>query len=114
MGFYGFNQNNSGGSWVVDHKRGISHYVIVEGASVADVTARAEDIGLYFDGSGDCHCCGQRWSEPWSKLSDTPEIYGTPVEPREPYVKRDMDFKWIKGAEGYIHYLDGRIEPFWE
>lgn len=115
MGFYHFSQNNSGGSFDFDAERGISHHVIVEGNSVEEVNARAESIGLYFDGQGDCPCCGNRWSECWSgeRLDLVPKVYDKQVYKDAPYTDKVFS-KFINGPEGFIHYLDGRIEPFWD
>ena len=111
--FYHFSQNNSGGRFRVDHGRGLSHHVVVEGTDVRDITRRAEDIGLYWDGcrdDRDCSCCGDRWYRPasYSTLDDTPSIYGEDVTAGV-YVS---DTKWIDdGPEGYVHYMDGRVVP---
>ena len=101
--FYHFSQNNSGGSFIVDHRRGISVNVVVEGATVEEITERAKDIGL------DCSCCGDRWYPPsYSTFDDTPCIYGQDVTAGV-YVS---DTKWIDdGPEGYVHYMDGRVVP---
>ena len=56
--FYEFIQNNSGGTFIYDEQKGISYSVIVEADSENDAITRAEQIGLYFDGKGDCPCCG--------------------------------------------------------
>lgn len=110
--FYHFSQNNSGGRFVVDHRRGITAHVIVEGPSLKDITRRAEDIGLYWDGCDDghdCPCCGDRWSEPYGNGDTVPSIYGQDVSNGVYYSDYPV---WIKdGPEGYIHYLDGRIVP---
>lgn len=63
--FYQFRQNNSYGRFVFDKERGISTEVWVEADDLVEATARAEAIGLYFDGAGDCPCCGDRWYLPW-------------------------------------------------
>ena len=89
-----------------------SHHVVVEGTDVKDITRRAEDIGLYWDGCRkglDCSCCGDRWYPPsYSTLDDTPSIYGEDVAAGV-YVS---DTKWIDdGPEGYVHYMDGRVVP---
>lgn len=117
--FYTFSQNNSGGHFDYDAKEGISHHVIVEADDEKEAVWLAEKIGLYFDGEGDCSCCGARWSDYLcgSDKTETPMIYETAVEPGSDYEKQDKpswQTKWMDGAEGFIHYKDGRIEPFWE
>ena len=65
--FYEFAQNNTYGRFVVDDATGVGHRVIIEATSQADAMARAEKIGLYFDGivnGNDCPCCGDRWYKP--------------------------------------------------
>ena|SRR5882672_133643 len=116
--FYTYNQNNSGGHFRFDKQAGISHIVIVEANNVISANARAESIGLYFDGDGDCSCCGSRWSESYSSdATDTPEVYGIAVVLGQSFEDahsiEHYSHKWITGPEGFIHYLDGRIEPFW-
>jgi hypothetical protein len=101
--FYTYYQNNSGGYWIFEPKAGISHYVIVEANSGEDADAKAEDIGLYFDGcdsGNDCSCCGDRWSRQYKSGKERPEIYG------QESVESDKD---DDVAEVYIHYLDGRV-----
>lgn len=64
--FFDFSQNNSGGSFVFDEQRGITHFVIVEAMDADHANSVAENIGLYFNGcesGNDCDCCGDRWSE---------------------------------------------------
>lgn len=104
--FFTYNQNNSGGSFVYDEKAGITHYVIVEALSHEEANEKAKEIGLYFDGSGDCACCGNRWHEAWLADGDeAPKVYGCPAESDE--VTKPT--KWMKGYEVFIHYADGRI-----
>jgi hypothetical protein len=102
MAFYTFSQNNSGGSFDHDAKAGIGYCVCVEATSPDEAVARAERIGVYFNGcdSGmDCPCCGDRWSDYLGKDDATaePEKYGSP-----------LTGGW--GIPSYVHYLDGRIE----
>lgn len=58
--FYHFSQNNSGGSFDFDENSGITHHVVIEANSADHASARAQDIGIYFDGvrdGVDCGCC---------------------------------------------------------
>lgn len=116
--FYHFEQNNSGGHFYTDHKAGMSHHVIIEASSIEQAFSKAEDIGLYFNGCDDgrdCNCCGDRWSKYGLDVTETPTVYNQQVEPGEVYTHGAgyFNIKWIQGPEGYIHYLDGRIESFW-
>lgn len=70
--WYHYHQNNSGGSFDVDADRGIGHNVFIQAASEPEADARAESIGIYFNGVDDgldCECCGDRWYSP--NLIDT-------------------------------------------
>ena len=100
--FWHFSQNNSGGETVVDEGRGLGHHVVIEAQSVRDANDRALGVGLYFDGRGDCDCCGNRW-HPLYKHHEgdaLPSVYGIPV-----WAKTD----WLGGTV-FIHYLDGSKE----
>jgi hypothetical protein len=114
--FYEFNQNNSGGKFEFDAKRGISHWVIIEAHSAEDANDKAEALGLYFDGVDrcmDCPCCGDRWHPAWKdEAYPVPTWYGSPIT--EAHWITNNSQKWMDGPEGFIHYKDGRIEPFWE
>lgn len=64
MAWYEWTQNNSGGSFDVDDK--ITHRLFIEAETKDEAEAKAESIGVYYDGcqSGmDCECCGDRWYE---------------------------------------------------
>jgi len=123
--FYTFRQNNSFGKFDYDAKKGISVYVIVEANSIEDANTRAENIGLYFDGRGDCPCCGNRWSEQYDysgkdDSTPVPSIYDEEVKPDEtfPGPKKGEKFgpiKWTskKQFDGFIHYKNGTIAGFW-
>ena len=107
--FFHFKQNNSGGKFAFDEKRGITHHVVIEGFNVRDAVQRAEKIGLDFGGSGDCPCCGNRWHEPWDEDGDdVPKVYGQEVGADKPYKE---EFKgWMpNNKEVAIHYADGSI-----
>ena len=63
MSFFSYRQNNTGGSF--DTSMGLIVYVEARSAEEADM--RAESVGLYFDGRGDCRCCGPRWSNAYGE-----------------------------------------------
>ena len=107
--FFTYNQNNSGGSFVFDERRGITHYVIIEAADAREANYRAERIGLYFDGEGDCPCCGDRWYEAWSddEGDAVPSIYGEPIQ------DFDFEFKWMGDRpEAFVHFADGHFRGY--
>ena len=124
--FYTFRQNNSFGRFDYDAGRGISVNVIVEADNVDDANSRAERIGLYFDGAGDCTCCGTRWSAQyeWQGKDDStekPMVYDEIVEAEDSFPKQKPGEKWAPNKwndkdeyEGFIHYKDGRVVGFWK
>jgi hypothetical protein len=59
--FYEFNQNNSGGNFVTTDK--LCHRVVIQADSYDEARTKALDMGIYFDGAGDCPCCGDRWHD---------------------------------------------------
>lgn len=111
MPFFEFSQNNSGGGFDFDAEQGISHFVIIEAVDAEHANYLARQIGLYFDGYGDCQCCGNRWGEAWGEGDPVPSIYGDPAKEVKfgPY---PLQMKWMNGPEGFIHYADGRVEGF--
>jgi hypothetical protein len=103
--WYHYLQNNSGGKFIQDPKTGLSRHVYIEAESPRAANARAQDIGLYFDGYGDCPCCGDRWWEADSRNAVDPEdvpVEGSLFDPPH--------FKWIDGPETYVHPAD---QPFY-
>lgn len=104
--FFCFDQNNSGGSFVFDEQRGLTHNVVVEAVNADDANNRAEAIGIYFNGEGDCPCCGNRWYWAYGEGDKEPMHYGMPVAKAISYVGGWMD----KGKEICVHYMDGRKE----
>ncbi|MFI2242397.1 DUF7296 family protein [Streptomyces chrestomyceticus] len=108
MPFFTYCQNNSYGSFDYNEANGVSVYVIIEADSAESANDKATDIGLYFDGEGDCPCCGDRWG-PCGEgdACDEPEVYGRPVS------EWDDGTKWIrKGFEAFVHYADGRVTGY--
>ena len=62
--WYKYDQNNSGGDFVISPNLGIGPKVWIEADTAAEADERAEKIGIYFDGCQngvDCDCCGDRW-----------------------------------------------------
>ena len=75
--FFEFNQNNSGGEFVVDGK--LCHRLFIEANSPQEACDKAVAMGVYFDGvkdGRDCDCCGDRWYE-CSTEYRFPHDYGT-------------------------------------
>jgi len=106
--FYTYNQNNSGGKFHFDEVAGITRYVVVEANDYKHADYLAERIGLYFDGYGDCPCCGERWSTMWDESEGKllPMIYDNPVD-------KATGLRWMEeGKEIVVHYLNGRKEWF--
>lgn len=73
MPFYHYSQNNSGGTFIFDKEKGITHHVVIEASDATHADQRAIELGIYFNGCDDgtdCDCCGDRWynaSEPGDK-----------------------------------------------
>jgi hypothetical protein len=100
--FFTYSQNNSGGRFT--NNDNVAEYVIIEAISADDANTRAEDIGLYFDGDGDCPCCGDRWSRAWKgDGTDEPTIYGQKLS--------DVEASYYRN-QVIIHYFDGTKERY--
>lgn len=113
--FFTYNQNNSGGDFVIDAQRGISTFVIVEADDDVEADEKAEKIGLYWDGVAegrDCECCGDRWNRQWSGGTNVPMVYDKSVE--DGFYRNGYFFTDRKNAAGYIHYKDGLVKEVYE
>jgi hypothetical protein len=103
--FYTFNQNNSGGYFVIDEKHGVCEHVIIEAETLGQADARLQAIGANVDGFSDwCNCCGERWSSSWMDDDDgteQPMIYDTLVH---------EEVKDGFRTRCFVHHADGRIE----
>lgn len=106
--YWQFHQNNSGGSFIVDESAGISVDVIIEADSPREANERAERIGLYFDGDGDCSCCGSRWLEVYDyDGTDTPTYYDSTLDQPFNYL-----YDWTNGRVSlFVHHRD-RIDGY--
>lgn len=109
--FYTFRQNNSGGSFDHEPEDGIGIVAFVEACDIVHAIARAERIGLYFDGvqdGRDCGCCGDRWNTPWSDDgTPAPELYGKPWRAAKEGEEPTLDW----GIPSYVHFIGGEFKP---
>lgn len=107
--FY-FDQNNSGGSFDHEPENGIGYGLFIEAADSDHADARAERIGLYFDGCNegrDCSCCGDRWSRAWdSGGHKVPTRYSEEWRPIKD--GEEPDTEW--GLPLYIHFIGGEFK----
>ena len=101
--YYHFNQNNSGGSFVINDT-GLSDNVIIEAENANEANKIAENIGIYFNGcykGFDCDCCGDRWYPTCDREGkQEPMIYDKPAKEYTSY--------WSKHC--FIHYKNGVVE----
>jgi hypothetical protein len=98
--WFHFNQNNSGGKFVVNEN--VCEDVLIQAANAEQAIAKAHRI---MDNSDSCPCCGDRWSF-WVDDSDgteEPEIYGEKLSEKKRSLFRD---------EARLHHFDGRVETF--
>lgn len=106
--FFFFYQNNSGGSFIVNDETTL--YMIIEADDADAANARAEDIGIYFDGVEkdiDCACCGDRWYRVHKGDEDlTPSIFECPVAEFSSWSSE------VGQPYAHIYYADGRKETF--
>lgn len=116
--FYTYRQNNSGGWFDIRPEDGVSVAVIIEASSTYEADAKAEALGIYFNGvddERDCECCGDRWypADSWS-ASEEPEYYGDKLTDDFEVAKREFGMKWAKGGkpEIIVHYADGTTKGF--
>lgn len=101
--FYRYHQNNSGGRFSHNEQAGIGYEVAIEADTAEDANCRAESIGLYFDGSGDCECCGSRWSRAWDWPGSAPKADDHSIAPT-------FTLKGGWGIPSYVHYKSGMVQ----
>ena len=105
--FFTFRQNNSGGRFRYD--KNLTETVVIEAINAADANAKAEALGIYFDGvegGSDCQSCGDRWDRVYdSDGTDKPMYYGDEIT--EDYKPRYGGFGNQEEPFAYIHYYDG-------
>lgn len=100
--WFHFNQNNSGGHFIVDEM--VCEEVFVQARNAAEAVAKADSL---FESRSDfCPCCGVRWSTGYTDDDDgkpVPTIYDQPID--------GMEAGWFR-KEARLHYFDGRVETF--
>lgn len=100
MAFFIWNQNNSGGHFVVDDD--LTWRVVIEEETYDLAEYKALTLGVYYDGVADdrdCSCCGDRWYE------------GEELEWGDQTLEEHLqeyadDYGW-ESPSVIIHYLDG-------
>ena len=108
--FYHYAQNSSGGIFDFDKENGITRHVVIEAESASLADRRAESIGLYFDGEGDCPCCRYRWYEADAEGTEEPSVYGRPLG----VLNKDHGLDWMKeGYETVVHFADGTMKWYY-
>ena len=99
-----FDQNNSGGSFVVDKK--LCHKVYIQAYTQEEALEKGIAMGIYLDGvenDQDCACCGDRWYEPHEvKINEEWSIseylsYQSEAEARKHLEKKIRKCKSIRG-----------------
>ena len=123
--FYQFRQNNSGGRF---HRNDdVDTTVYIEAVDADHANARAEKIGIYFNGcstGSDCSCCGDRWYRAGEFGSDdalateddiavyrsnySPKPYATGVVPLKVAAKDGGPLGTFDDDGIVIHRLDGK------
>lgn len=101
--WFHYQQNNSGGRFILDEDKGITHHVFINADNTDEANDHALSIGLYWNGDIDCPCCGDRWYPAWEGMRE-PLIYGEPV-------RNYTGHAWMKtGRETVLHHADGSLE----
>lgn len=97
-----YRQSNPGGSFRRDASVGLGVTVWVEAGSAVEANARAEGLGVYFDGvmlGWDCRCCGlDRWEPHFDEVVDGWDVMHFP-----PVWSSDSDHD----EKVYVHPLQG-------
>lgn len=104
--FWAFNQNNSGGYFVVDDDNGVCEWVIIEAKTPKKAWKKLKKIGKRVQGFWDyCNCCGERWYNYMDESdgTDKPMIYGEGMDKCERTMFRHRCF---------VHYANGVIKEF--
>lgn len=99
--WWGMNQNNSGGYWIVNDD--VAHWVFVQARNAKEAAQIAERIVA--GNSEYCECCGERWSTysfEWEEGTDDPECYGQYYKDYRPWYRGDE-------YEARLYFYDGSV-----
>jgi hypothetical protein len=109
--FFTYAQNNSGGAF--HSNEDVAPFVIIEAACAEEADRIAQEVGLYFDGKGDCPCCGHRWFKALNAPGDDePNVH---AEYPSEYVDAGTYFSRTRGEdlwEVIVYYQDGSITRY--
>lgn len=114
MAFWHFRQNNSYG--IFDENDVVQINVIIEGKDADDARQRFEKVIGSYSQSGDCPCCGDRWSSWYAENSDgqsVPLVYGESILLYENADEVSESVALTKGKKlsmdinTVVYYLDG-------
>lgn len=119
-GWYKYNQNNSGGSFVIDDH--VSVTVMVQASNAKEAEAKAESIGIYFYGcedGRDCSCCGDRWYRADDRLDNftvyhwkkKDQVFDNVRDYAQALANNDV---WAKSEKPsvIVYFADGSVERF--
>ena len=100
MQFFTYRQNNSGGWLDVRVEDGVGSMVCIEATDAEAANRRAEELGITFDMSNSCDCCGERWREAYD-------------EDGMPFPSKYDELIWgsdHRPEPSFIHYSNGVVE----
>lgn len=103
MPWFLYVQNNSGGHFEVNDN--VCRQVYIEASSINDAEAKAEALGIYYDGCEkglDCPCCGDRWYGADELKSSTKEL--------EELVQELADKYGWTVPDARLFYADGMVK----
>ncbi len=110
MGFYQFNQNNSGGYILNDNN--VAEYVFIEADSAIEANQRAESLGMF--SLPFCECCGERF---WRLAADDKPLQnGDKIDlfTMEDKITILYHFKNDKKEESFDLSRGRRLSAYWE
>jgi biotin carboxylase len=102
MKWFHYDQNNSGGYFIVNDV--VAEDVYIQAPSAAEAEERAEEIFEPY--SQFCDCCGRRWT--FGYMSDA-DGYDVPTNYDVP-ITEVIATKYRKQAR--LHHADGSVESF--